>query len=101
MRLPGREPAESQERRYGSSAYNFTAGAGDEMMSVKDRSYFLDRAAQEDKAALAATSLKARWVHEELAMLYRTRACLGSTLYPVDEQERVIGLAAAGSRNAA
>jgi len=71
------------------------------MMTAEDRDYFLDRAAQEDQAALAATSLKARWVHEELAMLFRTRARLGSTLYPADDHERLIGLATAGARDAA
>jgi hypothetical protein len=71
------------------------------MMTAEDRDYYLDRAAQEDKAAVAAASLKARWLHEELAMLYRTRARLGSTLYPADEQERIIGLASAGARDAA
>lgn len=49
-------------------------------MMSNDRDYFLERAAQEDKAALAATSLKARWVHEELALLYRGRARLGPGL---------------------
>jgi hypothetical protein len=62
-------------------------------MNARDRDYFLDRAAQEDKAALAATSLKARWVHEELAMLYRTRARC-PTVGSNDDEQMPIGAAA-------
>ena len=47
-------------------------GAGDGAMN--DRDYFLERALQEEEAALAASSLSARWRHEELAGLYRLRA---------------------------
>ena len=43
-------------------------------MMADDRDYYLKRASQEDKAALNATSLAARWRHEELASLYRLRA---------------------------
>jgi hypothetical protein len=39
-----------------------------------DRDYFSRRALEEEKAAAAATSLKARWKHEELAILYWSRA---------------------------
>jgi hypothetical protein len=42
-------------------------------MTADDRDYFLRRASEEDVAALAAASLAARWRHEELASLYRTR----------------------------
>lgn len=41
---------------------------------MNDRDYFLTRAMQEEEAALAASSLSARWRHEELAGLYRIRA---------------------------
>jgi hypothetical protein len=42
-------------------------------MNADDRDYYLRRASQEDEAARAAVSLSARWRHEELASLYRTR----------------------------
>ena len=42
-------------------------------MNAEDREYYLKRASEEDAAALAATSLAARWRHEELASLYRAR----------------------------
>jgi hypothetical protein len=42
-------------------------------MTAEDRNYYLKRAADEDEAARAAFSLAARWRHEELASLYRTR----------------------------
>jgi hypothetical protein len=38
-----------------------------------DRDYYLNRANAEDEAARASISLAARWRHEELASLYRTR----------------------------
>lgn len=41
---------------------------------MNDRDYFLARATQEDAAARSASSLTARWRHEELAGLYRLRA---------------------------
>lgn len=40
----------------------------------EERDYFLWRAQEEERAALLAATLKARWVHEELATLYRERA---------------------------
>jgi hypothetical protein len=40
----------------------------------EERDYFLRRAQEEERAAVLATTLKARWVHEELATLYRARA---------------------------
>lgn len=43
-------------------------------MTPEDRDYFLRRSVEEERAAEAATSLSARWRHEELAFLYRTRA---------------------------
>lgn len=43
-------------------------------MTPDDRDYFLRRAAEEERAAEAATSLSARWRHEELALLYRAHA---------------------------
>jgi hypothetical protein len=44
------------------------------LKDVEEREYFLRRALEEEKAALAAVTLKARWVHEELATLYRAHA---------------------------
>ena len=41
---------------------------------MNDRDYYLARATQEDAAAHSASSLTARWRHEELAGLYRLRA---------------------------
>lgn len=52
------------------------------MMGSNDRDYFLKRAGEEEQAALAATSLKARWIHEEMATLYRAMA---HALGPVPE----------------
>ena len=43
-------------------------------MTPDDRDYFLRRAMEEERAAEAATSLSARWRHEELAFLYRSHA---------------------------
>lgn len=43
-------------------------------MTPDDRDYFLRRAMEEESAAETATSLSARWRHEELAVLYRSRA---------------------------
>jgi len=43
-------------------------------MTPDDRDYFLRRALEEERAAEAAASLSARWRHEELAFLYRSRA---------------------------
>jgi hypothetical protein len=43
-------------------------------MTPDDRAYFLRRADEEERAAEAAASLSARWRHEELAFLYRSRA---------------------------
>lgn len=43
-------------------------------MTPDDRAYFLRRAMEEEGAAEAATSLSARWRHEELAFLYRSHA---------------------------
>jgi hypothetical protein len=43
-------------------------------MTPDDREYYLRRATEEDRAAEAAISLAARWRHEELAFLYRSRA---------------------------
>lgn len=40
----------------------------------EERDYLQRRAIEEEKAALASRSLKARCVHEELARLYRARA---------------------------
>lgn len=42
-------------------------------MTAEDRDYYLKRANAEDEAARASVSLAARWRHEELASLYRTR----------------------------
>jgi hypothetical protein len=42
-------------------------------MNADDRDYYLKRISQEDQAARDATSLAARWRHEELACLYRVR----------------------------
>lgn len=42
-------------------------------MHADDRDYYLRRASEEDEAARLATSLAARWRHEELASLYRMR----------------------------
>ena len=42
-------------------------------MTAEDRNYYLKRAEEEDAAARASVSLAARWRHEELASLYRTR----------------------------
>jgi hypothetical protein len=52
-------------------------------MSGDDRDYFLNRASQEDEAALNAASLSARWRHEELASLYRLKA---QQLAPTDDE---------------
>ncbi len=43
-------------------------------MAPDDRDYFLRRASEEERPADAAASLSARWRHEELAFLYRSRA---------------------------
>lgn len=43
-------------------------------MTPDDRDYFLRRAMEEERAAEAAASLSARWRHEELAFLYRSKA---------------------------
>lgn len=43
-------------------------------MTPDDRNYFLRRAMEEESAAETATSLPARWRHEELAVLYRSCA---------------------------
>ncbi len=43
-------------------------------MAPDDRDYFLRRATEEERAAEAATSLSARWRHEELAFPHRSRA---------------------------
>jgi hypothetical protein len=43
-------------------------------MTPDDRDYFLRRSVEEERAAEAATSLSARWRHEELAFLYRSHA---------------------------
>jgi hypothetical protein len=48
-------------------------GAGEREMHADDRDYYLRRATEEDEAARVATSLVARWRHEELASLYRMR----------------------------
>jgi hypothetical protein len=42
--------------------------------TLMTRDYYLQRGLEEEKAALSATSLKARRVHEELARLYLARA---------------------------
>ena len=52
---------------------------------MNDRHYFLNRAAQEEEAALAAASLTARWRHEELAGLYRLRAARLEPVEPTAE----------------
>jgi hypothetical protein len=41
-------------------------------MTPDDRDYFLRRSIEEERAAEAASSLAARWRHEELAFLYRS-----------------------------
>lgn len=46
-------------------------------MTPDDRDYFLRRAMEEEQAANKATTLAARWRHEELAFLYRSRASGG------------------------
>jgi hypothetical protein len=43
-------------------------------MTPEDRAYFATRAIEEERAAIEAQSDVARWRHEELALLYRTRA---------------------------
>jgi hypothetical protein len=52
----------------------FIFGAEHRIMTPDDREYYLRRAMEEEGAAEAATSLSARWRHEELAFLYRSRA---------------------------
>lgn len=52
-------------------------------MTPDDREYYLRRAMEEEQAAESATSLSARWRHEELAFLYRSRANGGEPLRPV------------------
>lgn len=50
------------------------------VQDAEERDYLLRRALEEENAALAAVTLKARWVHEELSILYRARAhALGSS----------------------
>jgi hypothetical protein len=48
-------------------------------MTPDERDYFLRRAMEEERAAETAASLSARWRHEELAFLYRSRASGGET----------------------
>jgi len=55
------------------------------MRADDDRDYYLKRASQEDEAARAATTLSARWRHEELAGLYRMRATLLGSANEADE----------------
>jgi hypothetical protein len=59
-------------------------------MNADDRDYYLRRAAQEDEAALAATSLAARWRHEELASLYRMRILAFDRSIVEEEAEGVV-----------
>ncbi len=47
-------------------------------ISDQDEAYFSVRAAQEEKAAVAATCAAARERHEEMAEMYRERVRFGS-----------------------
>ena len=59
-------------------------------MHSDDRDYYLRRASEEDAAASAATSLSARWRHEELANLYRMRVLAFQTTEIEDDAAGIV-----------